>query len=78
MATKTPILRSKQSDNGEWFFTLISTNGKKVFTGGELFKSKMTEKRKQRLLWLLENAVIEYVPLKKEKYVTKKSAKRVR
>lgn len=78
MATKKPILRNKQSENGEWFFTLLSTNSKKVFTGGELFKMKITEKRRQRLIWLLENAEIEYIPLKKIKNVIKKAAKRIR
>lgn len=76
---KQPTLLNTQSPNGEWFFTLISTNGKKALTGGELFKRKrITEKQRERLIQLLINAVIVDKPLKKKLNDTTKSTKRIR
>lgn len=71
MAARKPHIKVKRSKkNGEWFWSLQSMNGKKVFCGGETFKRKFTEANRQRLIKLLQEADIIYD--------TPRSTKRVR
>jgi len=57
-----PKLRCKKNKKTKQFYTsLISRNGKKVFTLGEGFKKKFTEKHRQMLLKTLLAAEIEHV-----------------
>jgi len=59
---KKSKLRCKKNPKNKQFYTsLISKNGKVVFTLGEGFKRKFTEKHRQMLIKTLTEAVIEYV-----------------